>query len=149
MNIISNLLERRVMHFVFKFFIVFYIVNYIKVENSQSKVVKLLVSSFHTFNKMGLDSNVFIVKKLKLDSYSSKYHVHKHIFWITAFWGTSIHLFSSNPGWLEQLPCLTSARQIYTQNTLLKDRKRRLVSIQPMRVQTAGLPCTVIISLSE
>ena len=36
-----------------------------------------------------------------------------------------------------------------TQDTLLKDRQRQLVSIQPMRVQIAGLPCTVIISLSE
>ena len=31
----------------------------------------------------------------------------------------------------------------------LKTWSWRLVSIQPMRVQTAGLPCTVIISLSE
>ena len=36
-----------------------------------------------------------------------------------------------------------------SQDTLLKDRQRRLVSIQPMRVQIAGLPCAVIISLSE
>ena len=36
-----------------------------------------------------------------------------------------------------------------SQDTLLKDRKRQLVSIQPIKVQIAGLPCTVIISLSE
>ena len=35
------------------------------------------------------------------------------------------------------------------QDTLLQDMKRQLVSIQPMRVQIAGLPFTVIISLSE
>ena len=28
---------------------------------------------------------------------------------------------------------------------LLKDRQRQMVFIQPMRVQIAGLPCTVII----
>ena len=39
--------------------------------------------------------------------------------------------------------------EVSPQDTLLKDRQRRLVSIQPMRVQIAGVPCTVIISLSE
>ena len=38
---------------------------------------------------------------------------------------------------------------IQGKDTLLKDRQRRLVSIQPMSVQISGLQHTVIISLLE
>ena len=43
-----------------------------------------------------------------------------------------------------------SDSQVNIQDTLLKDRKRRLVSIQPMRVQIAGLPgrCRVIVIIT-
>ena len=63
-------------------------------------------------------------------------------------WFKSSHLFISLSG-LCEVPIFTPLVDIGKLMETDKEMNRRELLNQPMRVQFAGLPCTVIISLSE